>query len=120
MYSLFSLKIISNLSKMSILPNKRGTSSINAHANRILNFLFPNVIRTLLTIYGTPPPETPFISNILSEGFCLNPKDLPKRNGIIVISAPESMYIEASTFILLASNITFAIGRRSGPKLEGS
>lgn len=113
--SFFSSKVILNLGKMSIRPKSNGTSSISAQAKRILSFLPFRIIVAFLRIYGTPLPETPFISKISSSGFCLRPMALPVSSGIIVISAPESIYIITSTVWFLYSRTTSATGLRTVP-----
>lgn len=117
----FSLNRISNLSNISNLPSKRGTSSIKARANLIFNFLSLRKILMVFKIYGTPAPDTPFISKILSSGDCFRPNALPSPKETIVMSAPESIYMAASTLRCWYSRITFATGLNTVPVImEGS
>jgi len=115
MSSFLSSKMILNLGKMSRGPNKSGTSSINAQAS-LIGRVSPFMTRlAFLSIYGTPPPETPFISKISSLGNCLKPSALPSSSETMVISAPESIYIAASIFSRPASSRTSATGLKVVP-----
>jgi hypothetical protein len=119
--SLGSSNMILNLSKMSNLPSRKGTSSIKAQASLIFNSSPLRDILADFRIYGTPAPETPFISKILSSGDCLNPNTLPSPKGIIVMSAPESMYMATSILRRSFSKTILATGLKTVPVIrEGS
>lgn|GEM_PF-3693754 len=115
-----SLKMILNLSKISNRPKRRGTSSMSAQARRIFSFFLFIIRDASLIRYGTPPPETPLISRILSSGPCLKPSACPNPRGIIVRSAPESIYNNASILAVSVSMIMSAIGRLMYPKGDAS
>ena len=108
-----SSSVIRNLSKTSILPSSRGTSSVIDHATLAAILLRPKMKVRRLTRYGTlRPGDSSNPSDAVFGGLVRAVEPFRSGKGSSRYAAPESMYNgDSTTNLLYALTMTVATGR---------